>query len=56
MIIVVQAKNWKWIIFFLVVVLIIIMLWKSQQRIKELDKQLYHSQTKYTASKDFIYE
>jgi uncharacterized protein YpmB len=41
-----HAKNWKWIILFLVVVLaIIVMVWKSQQRIKELNKQLYHSQT-----------
>lgn len=41
-----QANNWKWISFFLAVVLAIaIMVWRSQQRIKELDKQLDHSQT-----------
>jgi hypothetical protein len=41
-----QPNNWKWITFFLAVVLAIaIMVWKSQQRIKELDKQLDHSQT-----------
>ena len=47
MIIAMQTKNWKWIIFFLAVVLAIgIMVWKSQQRIKELNKQLDHSKTK----------
>jgi predicted PurR-regulated permease PerM len=42
-----QIKNWRWIGFFLAVILVIvIMVWKSQQRIKELNKQLDHSQTK----------
>jgi len=47
MIVAIQTKNWKWIFFFLTVIFVItIMVWKSQQRISALDKQLDQSQTK----------